>query len=139
MAKRFLLKQESGFTLIEVMIAIIVFSIGLLAVALMQLKAINSNSQAQRLTEGAVQAQQLIEQIKQQPFASFAIGTTPSNNGIYTINQVVAAPPVTSVLTSANALWISVTVSWTGPAGNLRSIPVAFIKTISEETSYDTP
>jgi prepilin-type N-terminal cleavage/methylation domain-containing protein len=44
-------KKDEGFTLIEVLIAISIFAIGLLAVAAMQTSAIRGNFSAGRLTE----------------------------------------------------------------------------------------
>jgi len=44
-------KKEEGFTLLEVIIAISIFSIGLLAIAAMQTSAIRVNSTGAQLTE----------------------------------------------------------------------------------------
>ncbi|MBW1957444.1 MAG: prepilin-type N-terminal cleavage/methylation domain-containing protein [Deltaproteobacteria bacterium] len=44
-------KKEEGFTLLEVIIAISIFSIGLLAIAAMQTSAIRVNSSAAKITE----------------------------------------------------------------------------------------
>jgi prepilin-type N-terminal cleavage/methylation domain-containing protein len=50
-ANRFFIKKDqAGFTLIEVMIALAIFSIGILAVAAMQINAANSNTAAGKTT-----------------------------------------------------------------------------------------
>ena len=54
---------EQGFTLIEIMIAITVFAIGILAVGKMQIAAIQGNSRANHLTEAATIAQSKIEEL----------------------------------------------------------------------------
>ena len=55
------LYKESGFTITEVMIAVMVLTIGLLGVAAMQLKAINDNYRASALTEKTSVAEQWME------------------------------------------------------------------------------
>jgi len=54
---------EQGFTLIEILIAITVFAIGILAVGKMQITAIQGNSKANHLTEAATIAQSKMEEL----------------------------------------------------------------------------
>jgi type IV pilus assembly protein PilV len=56
-------QSNSGFTLIEVLVAIIILSIGLLAVAAMQATSIRSNDFAQRLTVITAVAQGTLEDL----------------------------------------------------------------------------
>lgn len=56
-------KEQSGFTLIEVMIAIMVLSFGLLGAALMQMHSTNTNADASNMTEATTLALDQIEQI----------------------------------------------------------------------------
>lgn len=55
--------NDKGFTLIEILIAITILSIGLLAVASMQISAIRGNSFANDLTEGTTLASEKLESI----------------------------------------------------------------------------
>ena len=55
--------DEQGFTLIEILIAITVFAIGILAVGKMQITAIQGNSRANHLTEAVTLAQSKIEEL----------------------------------------------------------------------------
>jgi hypothetical protein len=55
------LHKEAGVTITEVMIAVMVLTIGLLGVAAMQLKAINDNYRASALTEKTSVAEQWME------------------------------------------------------------------------------
>jgi prepilin-type N-terminal cleavage/methylation domain-containing protein len=54
---------ESGFTLVEIMVAIVILSIGLLASASMQLSAVHVNSSANSMTAAANLAQSSLEEL----------------------------------------------------------------------------
>ena len=56
-------KKETGFTIVELMVAIVVFSIGLLAVSSMQVGAIKCNSTANGITQGATWAENQVERL----------------------------------------------------------------------------
>ena len=60
--------KEKGFTLVEVLVAICVLSFGLLAVASMQLAAIQANSTARELTDALNIAQEKMEELIALPF-----------------------------------------------------------------------
>lgn len=57
------LKCQNGFTLIEVMIAIALLSIGILGMATMQITSMKGNNIAGQLTEGSIWAMNRLEQI----------------------------------------------------------------------------
>lgn len=61
--KTFLLKDNRGFTLTEIMIALAVFTIGILAVNAMQTASIKGNSKARQITEAGNLASDRIEKI----------------------------------------------------------------------------
>lgn len=56
-------KGNQGFTIVELLVALTIFSIGLLALASMQITAIQGNAQANRLSQEASMAQGVMEQI----------------------------------------------------------------------------
>lgn len=65
---------DSGFTLIELVVAILIFSIGIIGVAKMQSESIKGNSFAMQLTHANNIAQDLAEYLKVLPFTSNSLG-----------------------------------------------------------------
>ena len=62
------MSKESGFTIVEVMIAIVVLVVGLLGVAAMQTKALQANVFAGRVTEGCAVGEAWMEWLMKQPY-----------------------------------------------------------------------
>jgi len=86
--------QSSGFTLIEVLIAMFVFSIGILGMGAMQVRAIQGNSHARQISEATNIAADQIEIIAGLTYTS--LYTDPSLNddhasGAAGLNSVTAA------------------------------------------------
>ena len=101
-------RREAGFTLLEVIIAISILSVGLLAVASMQTAAIRGNDNAYRITEGATLAQDRLEYLLARPYDDplLSIGTGKADPSPtiptpgYTITyDVVARPNDTKLIT----------------------------------------
>ncbi len=60
--------SEKGFTLIEVLISVAIFSFGVLAIINMQLLSTSINIKARGMTEGVIAAQNLIEDLSLLPY-----------------------------------------------------------------------
>ena len=69
--------DSSGFSLIELIIAIAIFSIGILAISLMQAKAIQGNHQANNMTLAVTVMSDHIERLMNESYASsdLTVGT----------------------------------------------------------------
>ncbi len=60
--------EEKGFTLVEIMITIVILSLGLLATASMQMHAVSGNASANRLTEATNLGQDKLEALMALPY-----------------------------------------------------------------------
>lgn len=63
-----LMKAQDGFSLVEVLIAIAVFSVGMLSIAALQTSAIKGNGKANNLTERTTWAASQVENLLNLPF-----------------------------------------------------------------------
>ena len=70
---------QEGFTLIEVMIAICVLTIGIMAVAQMQVRAIHQNSNAFTRSRANAVALSILEELKRLPFDDAALNAGGGN------------------------------------------------------------
>ena len=61
------IKASRGFTLLEVMIALVIFSIGLLGLAGLQARGLNSNTSAQFRTLAAIEAYGMADRMRANP------------------------------------------------------------------------
>jgi len=98
--------RQSGFTILEVMIAISILAIGLLAVFSGQNMAIQGNNRASHLTEGMTLAQDRLEELLALPYDDVDATGSPVNDPAgYTITWTVNNGPIN------NTLLINVTVT----------------------------
>ena len=100
------LKKEDGFTLIEVLIALTIFAVGLLAVAAMQNSAILMNSNAGKLTNLSTLAMDQIEKLSALPYTDPAL-----NAGSHDPTSPSANYPISYTVTDTTAVIDSITVS----------------------------
>jgi prepilin-type N-terminal cleavage/methylation domain-containing protein len=60
--------NSDGFSLVEVLVAIAIFSIGFLAVGLLQISALTNTNSARRTTEALAMAEEQVEWLRSLPF-----------------------------------------------------------------------
>ncbi len=73
-------KQAAGFTLIEVLISITVFAIGILAVITMQTSAVSGNAKAQNISEATNLAANQVESMLNTSYSSIVNNSAVSGN-----------------------------------------------------------
>jgi prepilin-type N-terminal cleavage/methylation domain-containing protein len=107
---RHFLTEQNGYSLVEILIAVTIFSIGILAVAGMQISSMYGNAFSRNTTGAVTIAQDRIEQTMDLSFdhADLSAGNYTETQGMYnvawTINDDVMAP---------NTKTIDVTLTWT--------------------------
>jgi type IV pilus modification protein PilV len=116
---------HGGFTLIEVLIALAIFSIGILAIAGLQIKSINLNAAARMQSEATVAAVDCMERLMSLPYEHPDLdentGIQQSQVGPYTVFwQVQDEAPISWCKT------ISVWVTADNP--NAKQVRINFIK-----------
>lgn len=99
-------RDDRGFTLLEVIVAIAILTFGLLAVASMQIGAIQGNSFAGRVTEGTTWAQDKLEELIALSYDDLNHDDSPEQQGGYTVAWTVGNGPV------ANTKLITVSVTY---------------------------
>ncbi|MGA7146023.1 MAG: prepilin-type N-terminal cleavage/methylation domain-containing protein [Desulfobacterales bacterium] len=116
------MKKIDGFTLIEVIVALTIFAVGLLAVAAMQNSAVKMNSTAGKLTNLATRAMDKIEELSALPYTDPSLDSAENPHqeasGNYTVSWTVIDDNPT-----ANTKNITVTVSGRG-----KSVDICFLK-----------
>ncbi|MDY6790177.1 MAG: prepilin-type N-terminal cleavage/methylation domain-containing protein [Thermodesulfobacteriota bacterium] len=70
--------KERGYTLIEVLIALAIFSIGILGVGTMQIRSTGGNTGARISTEASIWGQDLVETLMLRPYSDALL--TPGNH-----------------------------------------------------------
>jgi type IV pilus assembly protein PilV len=114
--------KENGFTLIEVLIALTIFAVGMLSVAAMQNSAIKMNSTADKLTHLATWGMDKIEELSALPYFDPSLDSAGDPHqevsGDYTITwTVIDDNPMTNIK--------NVTVTVTGRG---KRIDISFLK-----------
>ena len=118
-----------GFTLIEVLIVLAIFSIGILAVAAMQMTSTKGNASARRMTEATALAENQIENLMQLSYDHADLN--PANNphestqSPYTINWNATEVDLDADGTN-DSKTVDVTVNWN--YGRDRSVSIQYIR-----------
>lgn len=142
------LLNEKGFSLLEVLIALVILALGLLALGNMQVMGIGGNASGQKMTTATTLAQDAMEGLTNVPYNTVDLragvdGTAGNFDNDYPEfnNGVVAASKtfmgVNYVRTymvdrdypfAGETMTIQVTVNWTDQAGNTHSVTTASVK-----------
>ena len=107
-----ILGQKSGFTLMEVLVAMLLLTIGLLGVANLTIGVIKGNSYSKNVTTATVVAQQQIEQAQRIGYtnANSLAGTATVSMGGMSFTRTTT---VTDSSPAANMKTVTVSAAWT--------------------------
>jgi prepilin-type N-terminal cleavage/methylation domain-containing protein len=100
------MRNDKGYTLIEMLIAIAILSVGLLAVATMQISSIRVNDTARKMTRRATVAQDRLEYLMSLGYTNAVLtsgthtdGSAPSGYSIsWTVSTGGTLPPLTRLI-----------------------------------------
>lgn len=106
----FRLNDQGGFTLIEALIALLVFTIGILATVSMQVSALKGNSIARNSTDAAAIAANVIEELRELPFDHANLGQGEHERGYVGYHSVSYTVQEADIL--GNTKTVQVTVGW---------------------------
>jgi len=121
------LASEGGFTLIEVLIGISIFAIGILAVARMQMITVRNTTVGNLTSQATMLAHQKMEELKTTAFADLInevennIDADGNAGGNYNRTTTITTP---AAPLDAHARQIQVQVQWNAAHGGNRTIAV---------------
>jgi type IV pilus assembly protein PilV len=125
------LRSESGFSLIEVLIGISIFAIGMLAVARMQMYSVRNTTVGNVTSQATMLAHQKMEEIKTTRFADLAALEEENNldedgntgtGGIFNRTTTITAPLDADL--ALHARQVQVQVQWNAAHGGNRTIAI---------------
>lgn len=115
------LKKQDGFTFIEVLIAVTIFAVGLLAIAAMQASAIKMNSTGNRITDISTAGIDRLENLLTLPYSAALLASGTRNDPTPPPGYTVTYTVLTDDL-ATNTKTITMTVSGKGKTLQLTSI-----------------
>ena len=112
--------SSRGFTLLEVMMAMAIFSIGILAIVGIQHMIVRGNTNGNVVTQQLMLAQRVMEQLKNNPAPSSLLSSVQNgvdmngdNGGPYNVTSTITNP-----IGGNSSRFITVTVTKSGPGGH---------------------
>lgn len=119
---------NDGFSIIEVLIGLAIFSIGFLAVASMQITAVNLNSGSKFRTEATTLALDKVEELLALPYTSAGLQAVPVTPRVPEhISRYSRTYTVTDNTPMTYTKTIQVRVDWP-EGGRIRNVTLDFIK-----------
>lgn len=109
-------QNENGFTLLEVLFALAIFSIGLLAINAMTTMVIKSNYKSKNLTTAVHLAQNKLDKLKAGSYASVVNSTETGLDSQETAGAGIFDRSVTvTSSTNPDYMTVEVIISWSDP------------------------
>ena len=130
--KKNIYKKQSGFTLIEVMIALVILAVGLLALMTMQIVSIKANAFSSEMTYAAMLGQRELENVRNMNYdnvtalARTTFDVDPTTKGVaYSIERQVQ-----NDIPATDMKMVTLIIDWMGrPAGSDTAQPTVLFTT----------
>jgi len=106
-----LISKKNGFSLIEVLIALVLFAVGILGVGAMQIGSIKGNSFSQEVTQATVLSQEKLEELRKMDFDDSNLSSGHHDEGVLSGSGFSRSYDVANI--SATLKAVTVTVKWT--------------------------
>ncbi len=118
--KKDIYKKQSGFTLIEVMIALVILAVGILALMTLQIVSIRANAFSSEMTYASMLAQSRLEQIRNITYDSLSPGTVTDTVSASDVTKGTAYDVEMKIEDNTPDMkTVTLTVKWKGsPAGS---------------------
>lgn len=126
-------KDAAGFTLVEVLVALFILSVGILGVSNMFITAIKANALGRNLTVANRLAQNLMEQVKTQTFGE-VLNDLDNNTGIS--NKIVSGTAATATFKEAEATGGLNAVTYTVTLTQVADSPITGLNTVTVTVTW---
>jgi len=114
--------SQNGFTLLEVLVAIVILTIGLLGTAGLTTGVIRGNHYSKNITSATAAGQTLLESVKSSGYTNATSANFPNDTVTMGGMTFTRTTTITNSSPAANMKTVSVTVSWTESNNTARSV-----------------
>ena len=105
------LSRENGFSLLEVLVALLLSAVGILAIGGLQIGSIKGNSFSQEVTQATVLSQEKLEELRKMGFDDSGLSSGHHDEGLLGDSRFSRSYEVEPISLTLKA--VRVTVSWT--------------------------
>ena len=128
------MKKEQGFTVLEVLIALVVLAIGMLGIMALQGTAVKANRISRELEQARVSASQMMEDLRGRPVLGLGTGgtyptVTTADGTVYTRTYTVANVPSEPLL---RLVTVTTTFDEDGNPANRHTSTLQMVRTTVE-------
>lgn len=130
--KRMVIRGDAGFTLIEIFIAIVLLTVGLLGTAALTTGVVRGNLASKDITTATTIAQTCLEENRRVGYASAGAVPAGGSNNCVSGNSTIVSGGVSftralTITSGSNIKTLAVTVSWNEGGAGAKSITLKTI------------